>query len=283
MLRRMTEANRRARAIGRGLGVGLGLALATTLACKTVEQLPAWEEKEPDDAQLAIFEADEPPPDEAASADGGGAAASGAGEGSDDAGEAPDVDEGDEGDEGDEDEGEADAASAKGPAKGGSKGPGPLPKPIYTDIDPSCGKGPGVGQRVKSFRLKTTKGKTISPGSYRNRVVLLNFWGTWCKPCLKELPEFSRLYRRYRKHGLTLVAVATDEDAKAVDEFINSKRISAKVAVGGEGAAGEYGDRTFPFTFVVDGNGVIRAAYDGYKPKCMGKLEADIRSQLEKL
>jgi peroxiredoxin len=276
MLRGMTDPKRwarpagRRRGVGRSYGLGLGLGLLSLFACKTVEQLPAWEEKEPDDAQLAIFEADEPPPDDAtAGADGPAPATESGGDTSTET--ETETEDGEEG-------------KSKGDAGEGKKaGPGPLPKPLYSSIDPSCGKAPGVGQRVKQFRLETTKGKTISPASYRNRVVLLNFWGTWCKPCLKELPEFARLYRRYRKHGLTLVAVATDEDLGAVDEFIKSKKISAKVAIGGEGAAGEYGSRTFPFTFIVDGKGVIRAAYDGYKPKCMGKLEADIRAQLEKL
>lgn len=249
-----------------------GLSLAG--GCKTVEQLPTWEEKEPDEAQLAIFDADQPPPEDeaatevASAADGGADAGASADEAGASGGDAEDAEE-------------TEAGSGAGQPKPAQSEP--LPKPLFTETDPSCGKAPGVGQRVKQFKLETTKGKTISPASYRGRVVLLNFWGTWCKPCLKELPEFSRLYRRYRKHGLTLVAVATDEEAQAVDDFIKSKKISAKVAIGGEGAAGQYGSRTFPFTFVLDDKGVIRAAYDGYKPKCMGQLEADVRKQLEKL
>jgi peroxiredoxin len=242
------------------------------VGCKTVEQLPTWEEKEPDEAQLAIFDADQPPPGEEAAT--GEDAAAG-----DDGGAAEPNETDESGEQGKADP-PAEKAEEKKPDAPKAE---PLPKPLFTKTDPSCGKAPGVGQRVKSFKLKTTKGKTISPASYRGRVVLLNFWGTWCKPCLKELPEFSRLYRRYRKHGLTLVAVATDEEAQAVDDFIKSKKISAKVALGGEGAAGQYGSRTFPFTFVLDDKGVIRAAYDGYKPKCMGQLEADVRKQLEKL
>ncbi|MHC4832280.1 MAG: TlpA disulfide reductase family protein [Planctomycetota bacterium] len=234
------------------------------LGCKTVEQLPSWEEKEPDGAQLAIFEADEPPPDEEAGSEAEDTSA-------------PAPSEGGAAEPATPDPAPAEASEASPPKAE------PLPKPLFGKVDQSCGKAPGVGQRVKSFKLKSTSGKTISPASYRGRVMVLNFWGTWCKPCLKELPEFSRLYRRYRKHGMTFVAVATDEDGQAVDEFIKSKKISAKVAIGGEAAAGEYGARTFPFTFVVDGQGIVRAAYDGYKPGCMGKLEADIRKELEKL
>ena len=157
-----------------------------------------------------------------------------------------------------------------------------LPAPLFRGAREGCGGAAGVGQRVKNFKLATPEGKTVSPSYYRGRVVLLNFWGTWCKPCLQELPEFSRLYRRYRKYGLTLVAVATDEDAEKVQAFLDEKKIAAKVGLGGEATAGAYGDRNFPFTFVIDSGGVIRAAYDGYKEGCLGALEADIRDALEK-
>ncbi len=157
-----------------------------------------------------------------------------------------------------------------------------LPKALHAKIDASCGKDPGVGQKLKAFSLKGTDGKPISNRSYANRVLLVNFWGTWCKPCLKELPEFDQLYRRYRKHGLTLVAIATDEDPAAVQEFVDKRKLAAKVAIGGEDYAGQYASPKFPFTFVVDTKGVIRASYRGYRPECMGKLEADIREQLEK-
>lgn len=158
-----------------------------------------------------------------------------------------------------------------------------LPGQVHKQVDDSCGKGPGVGSKVKSFKLQTPNGKSISPGMFRGRVVLLNFWGTWCKPCLEELPEFDRLYRRYRKHGLSLVAVATDEDPAAVQAFLDKRKIAAKVAIGGEATASAYGAQQFPFTFVVDADGVIRGSYSGYKEKCMGKLEQDIREELEKI
>jgi peroxiredoxin len=171
--------------------------------------------------------------------------------------------------------------AAPSPGSGAADGPGPLPKPLFTKNADKCGGAAGVGQKVKGFKLPSTTGKTISPSYYRGRVMLLNFWGTWCKPCLKELPQFSRLYRRYRKYGLTLVAVATDEDRAAVADIISEKKISAKVAYAGETVAGAYGDRNFPFTFVVGADGTIRAAYDGYEEGCLGALEHEIRRALE--
>lgn len=160
----------------------------------------------------------------------------------------------------------------------------PLPKPIHKLSGPKCQQSFSVGTKVKSFRLPSVEGeKTISPTGYRNRVVLLNFWGTWCKPCLEELPEFDRLYRKYRAHGLTLVAVATDEEPKLVQEFIDKHKLRARIALAGEEAAGVYNRPNFPFSFVIDGSGKIVAAYDFIDSSCMGDLEQVIRDELEKL
>lgn len=158
-----------------------------------------------------------------------------------------------------------------------------LPKPKYTEIDNSCGKDPGVGERLKSFKLPSSvEGKTISHNTYRGRVVLVNFWATWCKPCLKELPEFAALYRKYRKHGLTLLAISTEEDVGPINDYIEKKKVAAKYAYDAEDYAQQYKSPAFPFSFVVDHKGVIRASYRNYKPECMGKLEKDIREALER-
>ena len=173
----------------------------------------------------------------------------------------------------------ADSSEASTSASASSK---PLPKPLHAKPNPSCGKDSGIGQRLKPFKLATPDGKTVSPSTYRGRVLLVNFWGTWCKPCLQELPEFDQLYRRYRSHGLTLVAIATDEDAGAVRDFVARRKLAARVLIGGESYANQYSSDRFPFTFVVDPDGVIKASYRGYKPECAGQLESDLRAELER-
>ncbi len=163
-------------------------------------------------------------------------------------------------------------------AKGSAKRA--LPAPIFGKGKAACGRDPGIGKPIKSFSLKTTKGKTISSANLKGRVVLLNFWGTWCKPCLKELPEFDRLYRRYRKNGLLLLAIATDSDPEPVIALAKERKLAAKIAIGGEELANSYKSPNFPFSFVVDKKGIIRASYRGFKPECLGQLEQDIRAQL---
>ena len=160
----------------------------------------------------------------------------------------------------------------------------PLPKPIHKPGDGKCLKKFAVGEKVKNFKLPSLAGdKTISPAGYRNRVVLLNFWATWCKPCLEELPEFDRLYRKYRSHGMTLVAVTTDEDPKPVQAFVDEHKLVAKIALKGDAAASAYDRPQFPFSFVVDGDGTIVAAFDFVNDSCLGDLEQVIRASLEQL
>ena len=161
---------------------------------------------------------------------------------------------------------------------------GTLPGPIYEPSDRSCAKSFAVGTPVEDFELPNVEGdKIISPSNYRERVMVLNFWGTWCKPCLEELPAFDRLYRRYHAHGMTLVAVATDEDPAPVQTFIDKHELRAKVALEGEEAAEAYERPNFPFTFVVDGGGNIVAAFEFVDDRCMGELEQVIRAELVKL
>lgn len=245
--------------------------------------VPSWDEGGGDqDGVLAAHDPD-PASDDAAPTDAGDPVATGETQGTDLAAEGGNADEGG---------GETSTTLAQteppktdppktDPAPPAEKPPLELPKAKHTKIDDSCGKDAGLGTKLKSFDLKTVDGKATTNKSFKGKVVLVNFWGTWCKPCLKELPEFDQLYRRYRKHGLALVAIATDEDPQPVKEFIDARKISAKVLIGAEDYAGEYGSPKFPFSFVVDDKGVIKASYRGYRPECMGKLEADVRKALE--
>ncbi|MFV8751056.1 TlpA disulfide reductase family protein [Nannocystaceae bacterium ST9] len=161
----------------------------------------------------------------------------------------------------------------------------PLPKPIFGDAaKASCRKQLEVGNKIKSFKLGSLDGKkTISSSAYRGRVMLVNFWATWCKPCIKELPDLDRLYRKYRNNGMTLVAIATDEEAAGVQAIVDDLKLAAKVAIGGEKAAADYDHPNFPFSFVVDGDGKIVAAYDKVDESCLADLESVLRDELEKL
>ncbi|MCA9660739.1 MAG: redoxin domain-containing protein, partial [Myxococcales bacterium] len=265
------------------LGV-LGLALALAGACDKGTPAPADPTADPapaestaDAAGPEAGDANAPGEGEDESADGGGGAAEGAAT-SEGEGESA----GDNGGEQVADAGSTTATQGDpGEPAANAKEKPALPKPIFGKGDRSCGRDPGVGEKIKPFDLEMTNGKRISASRLKGRVVLLNFWGTWCKPCLKELPEFDRLYRRYRKNGLVVLAIATDSDPEPVVAFAKERKLATKIATGGEDVANSYKSPNFPFSFVVDEHGIIQASYRGFKPECLGQLEQDIRGQLE--
>ena len=87
---------------------------------------------------------------------------------------------------------------------------------------------PEVGARAPEFTLPTLDGDSMSLASYRGQVVLLNFWATWCPPCIREMPAMERVHRQLRERGFTVLAVNVDrvpgvgEEATAnIRTFVN--------------------------------------------------------------
>ena len=159
-----------------------------------------------------------------------------------------------------------------------------LPSALFAARDDAkCQRGEGVDREVAEFTLQTIQQDRVTPSLFRGRVMLLNFWGTWCEPCLEELPQFERLYRHYRASGLSLVAVATDEDPTLVEAFAAREGLKTPLVYGGGEVAESYGPRPFPFTLVVDGDGVVREIFEGYDPECLAEVEASLRQALEAL
>ena len=123
----------------------------------------------------------------------------------------------------------------------------------------------------------------MRPELFSGRVMLVNFWGTWCEPCLEELPQFERLYRHYRAQGLSLVAIATDEDAQQVRAFAERSGLKTPLVYDGAEVAAAYGARPFRFSLVVGGDGVVQAVFEGYEAECLPAVEAAVRAALEGL
>jgi thiol-disulfide isomerase/thioredoxin len=95
---------------------------------------------------------------------------------------------------------------------------------------------------------------------HRDRVVLVNFWATWCPPCVEEMPALERLWQRHRGGPFTVVAVSLDASPADVPPFVSAHRLTFPVAVdvGGD-VANAYGVRALPTTVVIDGRGLVRA------------------------
>ena len=125
----------------------------------------------------------------------------------------------------------------------------------------------GVGDAAPEFEARTLDGDTLRLADLRGRHVLLEFWGTWCAPCVAYAPRLAALRDRYPEAELALVGVALD-DADSVRQFTEAHGQNwpqiVEPNVDGRPVTRAYGVRGYPTTFVVDPDGVIVYRNDGY-------------------
>ena len=138
-------------------------------------------------------------------------------------------------------------------------------------------EGPAA-QQAPEFSLPLLGGGTAALSSFRGKVVILDFWASWCPPCKREIPDFVELQRRYGGQGLQVVGVALDRP-EPVRDFAASANINYPVLIGNDEIARLYGGITgIPTTFVIDRQGNIVKRYEGYRPAAV--FESDISSLL---
>jgi cytochrome c biogenesis protein CcmG/thiol:disulfide interchange protein DsbE len=120
-------------------------------------------------------------------------------------------------------------------------------------------KAPSDRTVAPQFVLRDSSGKRAKLSKYRGKVVLLDFWATWCTGCKKEIPWFSEFQRKYAKEGLAVVGVSMDEDGwKAVKPFLAEHRIPYRMLLGDASTAQSYGIQGMPDTFLIDRRGAWR-------------------------
>ncbi|HTR35246.1 MAG TPA: TlpA disulfide reductase family protein [Bryobacteraceae bacterium] len=129
------------------------------------------------------------------------------------------------------------------------------------------------------FALKDASGRTLDLKSYRGKVVLLDFWATWCGGCREEIPWFATFQRTYGARGFAVVGVSMDDSGWAVlKPFLASTRVPYRMLLGNDGTAQRYGISVLPDTFLIDKHGRIAAAYKGLVDK--DDVETNIRAML---
>ncbi len=121
------------------------------------------------------------------------------------------------------------------------------------------------GHPAPAFSLPILGGKTsLSLGSLRGKVVLLNFWATWCKPCEDEMPAMESLYRALGSQDFELIAISVDDDRQAVEEFTSRMGLTFPVLLDPEKRVSDaYQSDRFPESYLIDREGVLVARYIG--------------------
>ena len=156
---------------------------------------------------------------------------------------------------------------------------------VLTFIAAGCKKKepepPPGGKPAPSFTLQDLKGNQISLSDFKGKVVVLDFWATWCPPCVKEIPHFIELYEQYKDKGFAMVGISLDyQGISVVKSFARKYQVNYPILMTDGQVDKAYGGITsIPTTFVIDSAGNIRQKYVGYRDKAV--FEADIKALLE--
>ncbi|HEY6084851.1 MAG TPA: TlpA disulfide reductase family protein [Nitrospira sp.] len=116
------------------------------------------------------------------------------------------------------------------------------------------------GEEAPNFQLRDMEGRMIALSDLRGKVVLINFWATWCGPCRVEMPAMEQLYRTYSRNDFEILAVSTDPQGAAVTRpFQQENHLTFPILHDAEYRVGlTYGARSLPMTFMVDRQGIVR-------------------------
>ena len=112
-------------------------------------------------------------------------------------------------------------------------------------------------------------GKPVTLSSFKGKVIILNFWATWCPPCRMELPDFVQLYAAYKDKGLVIVGVGLDEGgAEVINKFMQKQPLNYPVLAGNKDVTKAYGGiQGIPTTFIIDKDGNIKNKIVGARTK----------------
>lgn len=139
--------------------------------------------------------------------------------------------------------------------------------------------GPKEGSKAPDFSLKNSQGDSLSISQYNNQVILINFWATWCAPCVSEMASLDRLYQKYKDRGFVVLAISVDEDGwKPIDEFLKKIPVTFPILLDLDYKVADlYGTYRVPESYLIDKKGNIAekilGAQEWDSPEMSSKLE----------
>jgi cytochrome c biogenesis protein CcmG, thiol:disulfide interchange protein DsbE len=137
-----------------------------------------------------------------------------------------------------------------------------------------------VNKKAPELTRKDLNGHEVSLRGLRGKVVLLNFWATWCAPCQLEMPVFAKWQQQYGPQGLQIVGISMDDEAAPARRLVNKLKLNYPIAMGDAELGTRYGGVLgLPLTYLIDRNGVVRVRFDGETDA--GKIEKQVRLLLD--
>ncbi len=141
---------------------------------------------------------------------------------------------------------------------------------------------PLIGNPSPSFALDSVNGKgKVSMTALSGKVVIVDFWATWCEPCKKSFPKLQDINAKYRSSGLTIVGLSEDDDKGGIREFANSFGADFPLLWDSDKAiAGKWQPGSMPATFIIDRKGLVRFMHHGYHDGEELEIEKEVKSLL---
>lgn len=141
---------------------------------------------------------------------------------------------------------------------------------------------PAVGQKAADFTLRASSGQNIKLSEQRGKVVMINFWATWCAPCREEMPHLNKLHEQYRKAGFVLLGVNVDDKAAAAEAMARELKIVFPVLFDTDKQVSRrYDVDAMPSTLLIDRDGKVRYIFRGYRSGTEQRYDAAIRELIK--
>lgn len=138
---------------------------------------------------------------------------------------------------------------------------------------------PRIGAAAPDFTVRDST-QTVTLSQFRGKIVVLNFWATWCSPCIEEMPSLVQMQQRMKDKGVTVLAVSVDVDGDAFKNFVRDHNVNLLAVRDASQKSNElYGTFKFPETYIIDRSGVVRRKFIG----AVDWTEPDVIEYLSKL
>ncbi len=141
-----------------------------------------------------------------------------------------------------------------------------FPLLLLLALFPACYSGsrpPRIGSAAPDFAVQDSDRK-VSLHDLHGQVVVLNFWATWCAPCVEEMPSLDQLQERFKGKGITVLAVSIDDDGDAYHQFLKDHKVGMlTVRDQSKQSSILYGTFKYPETYIIDRDGIVRRKFIG--------------------